>query len=295
MKKSPPPKKSISGPDVRIRPLTSLEEFRDCVFIQRRVWDHPDLDLIPDHFFQIAFHTGAILLGAFVDRRLSGYVYSFPADFGRTRGHHSHHLAVLPEVQGLGLGKALKWAQRDEALKRRLELVTWTFDPLQARNANLNIHVLGVVGRTYLRNFYGETPTLGVEEGVPSDRFLVEWRIKSARVRARRQGPPAPVDPRRIPKALEREEGGLEPAIVPGRPNLRLQAPRILVEIPGRIADLPQGEGLVAAWQTAARKAFEAYFARGYRLDDFISGERSYYVLRLTAGTERAPFFGRPS
>ena len=87
----------------------------------------------------------------------------------------------------------------------------------------------------------------------------------------------------------------VEPAIVPGRPNVRLQAPRVLVEIPRKIADLPQEKGLVAAWQTAARKAFEAYFARGYRLDDFISGERSYYVLRLTAGTERTPFFGRSS
>ena len=283
MKRSPNARKSSSGRDVRIRPLTSLEDFQDCVFIQRQAWGHPDLDLIPAHFFQIAVHTGAIILGAFVDGRLAGYVYSFPADFDRTRGHHSHHLAVLPEIQGLGLGKALKWAQRDEVLKRGLELITWTFDPVQARNANLNLHVLGAVGRTYLRNFYGETPTLGLEEGVPSDRFLVEWWIKSPRVRARAKGSLPPADSQKIPKALERNGGGPDSAVAPGRPNLQLETPRILVEVPKKIRDLPRGTGLVAAWQTASCRAFEAYFKRGYRLDDFISGERCYYVLRRAA------------
>jgi predicted GNAT superfamily acetyltransferase len=283
MKKLPNVKKSNSRPDVRIRPLTSLKDLEACVFIQRRVWGHPDLDLIPAHFFQIAVHTGAIVLGAFVDGRLAGYVYSFPADFGKVRGHHSHHLAVLPEIQGLGLGKALKWAQRDEAMKRGLELITWTYDPMQARNANLNLHVLGVVGRRYLRNFYGETPTLVLEEGVPSDRFLVEWWIKSARVKARAKGPSPLAEAGKIPKALERDSRGLEPAIGPDRPNLRLTPPRVLVEVPKKIKDLPIGTGLIASWQTAARRAFEAYFKRGYRLDDFISGDRCYYVLKRAA------------
>jgi len=283
MKKSPDVRKSSSGPDVRIRPLTSLEDFEACVLVQRRAWGHPDLDLIPAHFFQIAVHTGAIILGAFVDGRLAGYVYSFPADFGRTRGHHSHHLAALPEIQGLGLGKALKWAQRDEALKRGLELITWTYDPMQVRNANLNLHVLGVVGSRYLRNFYGETPTLSLKEGIPSDRFLVEWWIKSPRVKARAMGPSPIAEAGKIPKALERDSGGLDPAIAPAQPNVRLATPRILVEVPKKIKDLPGGTGLIAAWQTAARRAFEAYFKRGYRLDDFISGERCYYVLKRTA------------
>jgi predicted GNAT superfamily acetyltransferase len=241
------------------------------------------LDLIPDHFFQISVHTGAIALGAFVDGALTGYVYSFPADFGNIRCQHSHHLAVLPESQGLGLGKALKWAQRDEARKRGIDLLTWTYDPLQARNANLNLHVLGVVGRTYLRNFYGETPTLGLEDGVPSDRFLVEWWIKSPRVRSRAKRTGLPPEAGKIPAVLARDPREDGPPGVPGEPDLGLKSPRLLVEIPKKIKDLPAGSGLIAAWQTAARRAFEAYFKRGYLLDDFISGERCFYVLKHTA------------
>jgi predicted GNAT superfamily acetyltransferase len=280
MNESPNAKMSVSKPDVRIRPLTALEDFEACVAIQRDVWGHRDLDITPVHQFRIAVHTGAILLGAFVDRRIVGYIYSFPADFGRTRGQHSHHLAVLPETQGLGLGKALKWAQRDEALNRGIELLTWTYDPMQARNANLNLHVLGVVGRKYLRNFYGETPALVLDQGVPSDRLLVEWWIKKSRVKSRLNGLPRPIDPDRWPKAVECSAGIVLPAAAPAPPRLRLDASRVLVEIPKSIRDLPKGTGLIADWQTAARRAFDAYFKRDYRLDDFIAGDRCYYVLK---------------
>ncbi len=225
MKKSPDAKTSSSKPDVLIRPLTTLSDFEGCVFIQRKVWGHPDLDITPVHQFRIAVQTGAIVLGAFVDGKIAGYVYSFPADFGKIRGQHSHHLAVLPEIQGLGLGKTLKWAQREEALKRKIELITWTYDPMQARNANLNIHVLGVAGDRYLKDFYGETPALVLDAGVPSDRLWVEWWIKSPRVKARTKGAPAPLDPDAIPKALERAAGGTGPEAGPGRPVLDLKGP----------------------------------------------------------------------
>ncbi len=283
MKKSPDAKTSSSKPDVLIRPLTTLSDFEGCVLIQRKVWGHPDLDITPVHQFRIAVQTGAIVLGAFVDGKIAGYVYSFPADFGQIRGQHSHHLAVLPEIQGLGLGKTLKWAQREEALKRKIELITWTYDPMQARNANLNIHVLGVSGARYLRDFYGETPALVLDAGVPSDRLWVEWWIKSPRVKTRTKGAPAPLDPDTIPKALERVAGGTGPEAGPGRPDLDLKGPRVLVEVPKKIRDLPKGTGIIGAWQGAAREAFEAYFSRGYRLDDFISGDRSFYVLKRAA------------
>jgi predicted GNAT superfamily acetyltransferase len=276
MKKSPDAKTSSSRPDFLIRPLTSFSDFEGCVSVQRKVWGHSDMDITPVHHFQIAVHTGAIVLGAFIEGKIAGYIYSFPADFGKVRGQHSHHLAVLPESQGLGLGKALKWAQREEALKRDLELLTWTFDPMLARNANLNIHALGAIGRRYLRDFYGETPALVLDAGVPSDRLLVEWWIKSPRVKARKNGPPAPLDPERLPKALERAADGAGP----GLPVLDIAGPRILVEIPKKIRDLPKGTGVIGAWQAAARGTVEEYFARGFGLEDFIAGERSFYVLK---------------
>ena len=191
---------------------------------------------------------------------------------------------MLPECQGLGLGKALKWAQRDEALKRGIDLLTWTYDPMQARNANLNLHVLGVVGRTYLRNFYGETPTLGLDDGVPErpvSRRVVDQIAPGAGPGEGDRACPRTPERSRRPRpgdGRSRAGGGSGTSRTCGsrRPASSSRSRRN-----SRIC--PQGTGLIAAWQTAARRAFEAYFKRGYRLDDFISGERCFYVLKHAA------------
>jgi predicted GNAT superfamily acetyltransferase len=267
---------------IRIKPLTKLAEFEACVAIQREVWSHGDLDITPVHQFCISFHTGAILLGAFSGGTLAGYVYSFPAVVEGRFCQHSHHLAVLPRHQGMGLGRSLKWAQRDEALRRGCSLITWTYDPLLARNANLNLRTLGAMGGIYLRNFYGFTPALVLDDGVPTDRLLVEWRIDTVRVSNRRERRGDAPDPSGIVKALERKPGGVFPEIAPRGPVLGLAAPRLLVEIPPNVRDMETGTGLIAAWQAAVRRALEHYFKRGYALDDFIFGDRCFYVLKYT-------------
>jgi len=267
-------------PSLRIRPLTKTAEFAACVEIQRDVWGHDDLDITPIHQFCVAVQTGAILLGGFIGRDLVGYVYSFPAVFNGRRSQHSHHLAVRRDLQGAGFGKRLKWAQRKEALRRGCGLITWTYDPMKARNANLNLHALGAEGRTYLRNFYGDTPALTLDDGVPTDRLLLEWRIHSARVESRKAGKVPAVDPAAIPKAVERKAGGVFPDIDPRRPRLSLEAPAVLVEVPRSIAPLSSKKGRIAAWQASVRTAFEAYFRRGFGLDDFLFGDPSFYVLK---------------
>lgn len=267
-------------PEVEIRPLRTISDFEGCVEIQRLIWKHPDLDITPVHQFCVSVRTGSILLGAFAGKELAGYVYSFPAVFGRKLAQHSHHLAVRAEFQGLGLGKRLKWAQRDEALARGFSLITWTYDPLQARNANLNLHTLGATGRTYFPNFYGATPALATDAGVPTDRLLLEWRIASPRVAARLSGAPPVFNPEKAPKAVERKPGGIYPDIRPKRPKLGLTDGAILVEVPKNIRDLKGRTSLVLSWQKALRSALDAYFASGFRLDDFIFGERSFYVLK---------------
>ena len=270
--------------EFRVRALSSREDLEGCVRIQRAVWGHADLDITPVHNFCISVETGAILLGAFAGREHVGYVYSFPGVVGGVRCQHSHHLAVLPAFRGRGLGLMLKRAQWREALRRGYRLVTWTFDPMLARNANLNLHALGAVGRRYLDDFYGPTPALVLDAGVPTDRLLVEWWISSKRVRDRMAGKRPEWSADRLPKAVEAKPGGVYPAVEPARPALRRMERRLLVELPRNIRELAAVPGLVGRWQAAVRTAFKGYFKAGYRLDDFLAGERSFYVLTKAPG-----------
>ena len=262
-----------------IRLLGKPADFEGCVEIQRRIWNHPDLDITPVHNFCASVETGGIVLGAFAGRALAGYVYSFPAVVHGRLAQHSHHLAVRTEYQGHGLGKMLKWAQREEVLRRGFKLITWTYDPLQARNANLNLHTLGASGGTYIEDLYGVTPALSLEKGVPTDRLLMEWASASARVACRRDGAPAAFDPARWPKAVERRADGIYPEIRPRRPRYDWTEKKILVEIPRAVRDLKGRAGTIAAWQKAIRAVFIRAFRDGWRADDFIFGERCFYVL----------------
>lgn len=265
---------------LKIKPLQTFKEYEACVAVQRQVWHHDDLDITPIHQFCVSVETGGILLGAFLGGKMVGYVYSFPAVLGGKHCQHSHHLAVLPEVQGLGLGKKLKWAQREEVLRREYDLITWTFDPMLTRNANLNLHALGAVAWAYVDNFYGYTPSLVLEAGVPTDRLLVEWWIRTRRVEQKRKQKNGGSNLRKIAAAVEQKSGGRYPDIFPARPNLSLDEKKILIELPRNIRDLKGRSGLVAAWQAAVRTALGHYFAAGYRAVDFICDERCFYVLK---------------
>jgi predicted GNAT superfamily acetyltransferase len=267
----------------RIKKLTSHAEFDQCVEIQKKVWKHRDEDLTPAHQFCIGQETGSILLGAFLGGALAGFVYSFPAVSRGKLCQHSHLLAVLPQFQGYGVGKVLKWAQREEALRQGYDLITWTFDPLQVRNANLNLHTLGAVARAYLPNFYGLTPSLLIAPRVPSDRLKVEWVLKDRRLERRQRKEWEAYDVEKLPKALEgREAAGVRR---PGPVRRLPAAPVVLAEIPGRIRDYRGTPELLAEWQSALRRALTQHFALGFRAADFILGERSFYVLeKMKAG-----------
>ena len=267
---------------VTIRALDTQEDFDRLVHIQRAVWNHPETDLTPAHQFCVSSRMGAILLGAFVGREMAGFVYSFPAVFHGKTCQHSHLLAVLPEFQGYGIGKALKWAQREEAVKRGYDLLTWTFDPLQTRNANLNLQALGAVSRTYFPNFYGLTPALCLGPGIPTDRLLIEWPIRTGRVqgRAESRAKKPCYDPERLPKALARRAGDEGTFAPPGRPRPGLDDPVLLVEVPRDIKALAFRCDLIAAWQAGLRRALRHYFSRGYCADHFIFGDRAFYVLK---------------
>ena len=166
---------------IEIRPLTELEEFERCVTLQLEVWGYSDGDLIPRRVFLVAQRIGGQVLGAFDGKTIIGFAMGLP---GYRTGHsylHSHMLAVLPEYRNAGLGRRLKLAQRDDAIARGLDLMEWTYDPLEIKNAHLNIARLGAISRRYKPDFYGPSSS-PLQGGLPTDRLYAEWWLKSPRV-----------------------------------------------------------------------------------------------------------------
>jgi len=176
------PKQLGDAKQFRIAPVTKLADFEQCVEVQLAVWGYSDNDLVPKRVFIVAERIGGQVLGAFDGNKLVGFAMALP---GYRDGHpylHSHMLAVLPQYRNAGLGRKLKLAQRDDALERGIDRMEWTFDPLEIKNAHLNIARLGAIARRYMRNIYGPS-TSPLQGGLPTDRLVVEWWLRSERVR----------------------------------------------------------------------------------------------------------------
>jgi predicted GNAT superfamily acetyltransferase len=165
-----------------LRHCREIPEFQACVDLQREVWGFSDADLIPVRMFVVASKIGGQVIGAFEGENLVGFALSIP---GSRNGHtylHSHMLAVREQYRNAGLGRRLKLAQRDDAIARDFELMEWTFDPLEIKNAYLNIERLGAIVRRYTLNQYGISSS-PLQGGLPTDRCVAEWWLNSERVR----------------------------------------------------------------------------------------------------------------
>jgi predicted GNAT superfamily acetyltransferase len=172
----------VGTSSIRIGPVTDLAEFERCVEVQLTVWGYSDGDLIPKRVFIVANRIGGQVIGAFDGDLLVGFAMALPGYRDGKSYLHSHMLAVLPEYRNAGLGRRMKLAQRDEALTRGIDLMEWTFDPLEIKNAHLNIARLGAIARRYMRDFYGPS-TSPLQGGLPTDRLVAEWWLRSPRVR----------------------------------------------------------------------------------------------------------------
>lgn len=171
-----------------IRSCRRLEELSACVKLQKEIWGYSDLEVYPRRLFVNLSRIGGQVLGAFTSRgELVGFVASMPAWRGRQSYVHSLSLGVLPGHENRGLGRALKMAQRRAALRAGVELIEWTFDLLQAKNAYFNLAALGAVARRYLADHYGPVASR-LQGGLPSDRLIAEWWLKSPRVRRALRG-----------------------------------------------------------------------------------------------------------
>lgn len=176
--------------DYVIRQCETFAEFAACLDLQRVVWQFSDLDITPLRSFVITRHSGGMTYGAFNQAgRLLGFAHALAAFNEKLRPYYySHMLAVEPALQNSGIGVKLKWAQRDHALRTGVPLIVWTFDPLQSRNAYLNIVKLGGVVRQYKVNYYGNASTSALHRGLDTDRLFVEWWVRSRRVAEARDG-----------------------------------------------------------------------------------------------------------
>jgi predicted GNAT superfamily acetyltransferase len=177
---------------IEIRPLTTLVQFERCVVLQLEVWGYSDGDLIPRRVFLVAQRIGGQVLGAFDGDVIVGFAMALP---GYRNGHpylHSHMLAVLADYRNFGLGRRLKLAQREDAIARGFDLMEWTFDPLEIKNAHLNIARLGAISRRYKADFYGPSSS-PLQGGLPTDRLYAEWWLKSPRVTKALRGESEPI------------------------------------------------------------------------------------------------------
>jgi predicted GNAT superfamily acetyltransferase len=179
----------VNQKSITIHPLETYSEMSICIDLQRRVWGSAELEIVPESIFVVAAHTGGQVLAAFDAETPVGFTLALPAFRGELRYFHSHMLAVLPDYQNQGVGRQLKLAQRDDALARGIDLIEWTFDPLQVKNAHFNLARLGAVVRRYLPDVYGRT-TSPLHAGLPTDRLVAEWWLRSSRVRGRLNGKP---------------------------------------------------------------------------------------------------------
>ncbi len=185
----------MEKPEIIIREVETVEEMRDCIELQRKVFASPDLEISPVRHLIVAHYAGGFTLGAYLRERLVAFVLSLPMFLAESRDHafYSHMTAVETGLQSLGIGARLKWAQRERALAEGANYIRWTYQPVLARNAFFNIERLGASVNTYMPNYYGTDAEASAEQksaqqGVDSDRLFADWYLSSPKVIALSKG-----------------------------------------------------------------------------------------------------------
>ena len=251
--------------NIQIRPITPdrMQDFVALQELEQLVWQMPHT--LPLHQVLTVAKNGGILLGAFADSLLAGLLYSFPGYLNHQVYLCSHMLGVREEWRHRGLGAKLKLAQAEAARQAGYSLITWTYDPLESANANLNISKLGAVCSTYIINCYGEMQD-GLNQGLPSDRFQVAWWLKQPQETVL----PAGTEYQAIPWRLT-GNNLIQPV---GEADLAGEfldkASRVTVAVPADIQLIKeQNMTLAKDWRAVTRQAFTALFAAGWIVADF--------------------------
>ena len=277
---------------MQIRPIETLEDCRKVVELEKAVWEYTDgEDVVPVAILIVSIKRGGILLGAFdTAGQMKGFVYSLAAMKDGRPTQWSHMLGVTEDARDSGLGARLKLAQRLHAIRMGVDLIEWTYDPLQALNAHLNFAKLGVVVAGYAQNLYGDSSS-PLHRGTPTDRFIAEWHLSTPHVERRLAAPgrgivrDASIGSAPLVNPSKPTAGGL----APGPAALDLDAHRLLVEIPTGFGIMQaRNPPLALEWRMATREIFQTYFGRGYRAVDFyLSRESSRGEYVLATGDSR--------
>ena len=268
--------------DMTIRPFASRDDYDACVRLQREVWGEHFVDVVPATILMVSQRVGGVSAGAFdAEGRLLGFVFGISGVRDGELVHWSDMLAVRPEARGAGLGKRLKQFQREQLLERDIRRMLWTYDPLVARNANLNLNGLGAAPVEYVVDMYGDTRS-ALHAGLDTDRFIVEWRLDE-------EGP--------VGTAPAAADAGTVPVVAPAwsaRERPLPTTPCVRVAAPADIDALKAADPACArAWQQIQRRAFAWYLANGYRVSGFehqqAPDDSHYLVTRVPDPATGAP------
>lgn len=257
-------------PPLTIRDLASIEDLTQAIKVEKEVWGSDDLDLMSLTFAIAAREAGNLWIGAFDGPKLAGYAFAFHALEDGKPSLHSHMLAVREQYREYDLGTKLKLAQRERALALHLHEITWTFDPLQSKNAHLNFAKLGVVCDKYKVDFYGASTSSMLHQN-STDRLWVKWPIASRRVEDHLRGKDnraEMLDALSTVQPLVRFNGEGKPA----RSDLAaaLARQRASIEIPSNIGEIEQADPLLAReWRQATRWAFTESLKANFFVAEF--------------------------
>jgi predicted GNAT superfamily acetyltransferase len=264
--------------EVIIRNLETIDELEMVRKLESLIWSFEDS--IPINQTVAAVKNGGFILGAFMHGQLIGFQYSFPGFNGEKVYLYSHSLGIHTDYRKFGIGEKLKLAQRDLALEKGYDLITWTYDPLETVNGHLNLHKLGANCSTYLVNAYGDMAD-GLNAGIPTVRFLVEWWINDHIVKEKyMEGAPIVIQ-------TSIKEGYLHPLEIKTSLNNRF----VYVPVPGNFQDLKKGNEMLAlTWRNITREVFTFYFQQGWLAIDLVKDKDNVgqylYLLEKRNGVE---------
>lgn len=248
---------------IDLRHLERRDELEACVALQRATWGASFTECVPASILQVSRKIGGMVGGAWDGERLVGFVYSLIGFQAGEPAHWSHMLAVHPEARGQGLGRRLKLFQRTQLMRRGVKRVFWTFDPLVARNAHLNLNRLAASVVGFVPNMYGDATGSPLHDG-PTDRFILRWDLDSTRVRwaVEEEVSPQPTEAFHDAPIVRPEE--------PGRMSTGVELPEtdaVRIEIPCDTAEVTPER--LAEWRALVRDAFLTYLRRGYVVQSF--------------------------